>query len=101
MTSEGLSVRQWQELYRAGAFAQDDRDIRKLAGWDDFYQPLGDRKVQALAKLVMDITHPFILDEYRVYFVEHWPGQGPKYGSVCFDPLKGKWSERMFSVDLD
>ena len=101
MTSEGLSVRQWQELYRAGAFAQDDRDTRKLAGWDDFYHPLDDRKVQALAKLVMDITHPFILDEYRVYFVEHWPGQGPKYSSVCFDPLKGKWSERMFSIDLD
>ncbi len=96
-----ISVRQWQELYRAGVFAQDDGDAMELAGWADFYDPLANRKVQALAKLVMGITHPFILDEYRVYFVDHQPGQGSRYASVCFQPLTGKWNERMFSIDLD
>ena len=61
-----ISVRQWQELYRTGAFAQDDSDARELAGWDDFDDPLADRKVQDLAKLVMGMTHPFILDRYYV-----------------------------------
>lgn len=96
-----ISVRQWQELYRTGAFAQDDSDARELAGWDDFDDPLADRKVQALAKLVMGITHPLILDEYRVYFVEHHPGEGPRYGSVCFRPTTGELSKRMFSIDLN
>ncbi len=95
-----ITVRQWQELYRAGAFVQDDSDVRELAGWTDFYDPLANRKVQALAKLVMGITHPLILDKYRVYFVEHEPGEGPRHASVCFDPLTGEWSKRMFSVGL-
>ena len=29
-----ISVRQWQELYRAGAFERDDQDARELAGWE-------------------------------------------------------------------
>lgn len=96
-----ITVRQWQEQYRSGAFAQEDEKTKGLAGWSDFDCPQDDRNVQALVKLVMGITHPLILDEYHIYFVEHRPNQGPRYGSVCFDPLTGKWNERMFSVDLD
>ena len=96
-----LSVRQWQELYRAGAFEKDDDEMRRTAGWNDFNDPLGNRKVQTLAKLVMGVDHPFILERYYVYFVEHRPGQGPRYGSACFHPLEEKWSKGVFSVDLD
>ncbi len=98
MTSDEISIRRWQELYRTGAFAQD---AGELAGWDDFNDPLADRKVQTLVKLVMGMTHPLILDDYRVHFIEHHPGEGPRYGSVCFYPLTGKWSEGMFSVGLN
>lgn len=101
MTQDVISVRRWQELYRAGAFASDDDDVRKLAGWTDFYEPLTDRRVQSLAKLAMGVTHPFILDRYSVYFVEHRPGEGPRFGSVCFFPITGRWDESFFSVELD
>ena len=101
MTQDTISVRRWQELYRAGAFASDDEDIRKLAGWSDFYEPLTDRRVQSLVKLAMGVTHPFILDSYSVYFVEHRPGEGPRFGSVCFFPITGRWDKSFFSVELD
>ena len=101
MTQDTISVRRWQELYRAGAFASDDEDIRKLAGRSDFYEPLTDRRVQSLVKLAMGVTHPFILDSYSVYFVEHRPGEGPRFGSVCFFPITGRWDKSFFSVELD
>lgn len=101
MTQDTISVRRWQELYRASTFASDDEDVRNLAGWSDFYEPLTDRRVQSLVKLAMGITHPFILDSYSVYFVEHRPGEGPRFGSVCFFPITGRWDKSFFSVELD
>ena len=32
MTQDRISVRQWQELYRAGAFEKDNEQTRELAG---------------------------------------------------------------------
>lgn len=101
MTPDGITVRQWQELYRTGTFAADDQDTRELAGWSDFNDPLSDRRVKSLSKLVLGITHPFVLDSYHVYFVEHWPNVGPRYGSVCFYSLAKDRFQCLFSVDLD
>lgn len=98
---DDISVRQWQELYRAGAFEGDDQVARELAGWDAFDDPLSDRRVISLSKLVLSITHPFILDNYRVFFSEGQPNVGWRYGSVCFFPLAKEQFHCLFSVDLD
>lgn len=99
--SDDISVRQWQELYQAGAFDGDDLDTRELAGWEGFDDPLNDRRVISLSKLVLSITHPFILDNYRVFFSEGQPNVGWRYGSVCFFPLAKEQFQCLFSVDLD
>lgn len=101
MNPDEISVRQWQELYRAGAFEGDDQDAQELAGWSDFRDPLHDRRVKSLSKLVLSITHPFILDDYRVFFAEGRPNVGWSYGSVCFFPLAKERFHCLFSVDLD
>lgn len=96
-----ITVRRWQELYRGGAFEADDLDVMDLAGWSDFYAPLTDQRVKSLSKLVLGITHPSILDNYRVFFSDGQPNVGPKYGSVCFYPLDKERFQCLFSVDLD
>lgn len=96
-----ISVRQWQELYRAGAFAANDFTAKELAGWDDFYDPLNNKGLQNLAKLVMSIRHPFILDHYHVYFLHHTPGVGPMYGCAYFDLLSEEDSKKMFFISVD
>ncbi len=101
MNPDVLTVRQWQKLYQAGTFAADDCDARELAGWSNFSDPLTDRRVHSLSKLVLGITHPFILDNYRVFFSDGQPNAGPKYGGVCFYPLDKERFQCLFGVDLD
>lgn len=101
MSPDEITVRQWQKLYRAGAFAVDGQDTREQAGWSDFDDPSNDRRLKSLTKLVLAITHPFILDNYRVDFFEGQPSVGPKYGGVCFYPLEKEQFHCLFSVDLE
>lgn len=101
MTPEEISVRQWQEMFRAGAFHKDDLTAQELAGWSDFYDPLNNKSVQSLAKVVMGITDPFILDNYYVWFKESSPAIGPLYGDVRFHPLSGESGGKYFLVILD
>ena len=96
MTPEEISVRQWQEMFQAGVFHQDSLHIPEQAGWDDFYDPLNNKGLQNLCKLVMSITHPFILDNYHVYFLHHTPGVGPMYGCVYFDLLSMERDRKNF-----
>ena len=79
---EHISVREWQERFRTGTFANAEQ-----AGWEDFYDPLNNRRLQALARLVMGITDPFILDHYYLWFKDNTPGVGRRYGDVRFMPL--------------
>lgn len=81
-----LSVRQWQELYRAGAFEKDNEQTRELAGWGEVDDPLNNWRMKKLSRLVLAVTHPFILDNYRVFFSVGQPNVGHKYGFVCFYP---------------
>ncbi len=101
MNPEELSVRQWQTMYRTGAFEHEDDDTLELAGWSDFYRCLNDRRLPGLVKMTLRITHPFILDNYHVYFVGHTPAEGPEYSSACFAPLDGRPFSLRFSVDMD
>lgn len=98
---ENISVRQWQEQYRAGAFEPDSQEALDWAGWNDFYDPLNDRGLRNLCKLVMSITHPFVLDNYHVYFLHHTPGSGPMFGCAYFDLLSNERSPKSFHIALD
>lgn len=80
MTQDRISVRQWQELYRAGAFEKDNEQTRELAGWGGVDDPLNNWRMKKLSRLVLAVTHPFILDNYRVFFSVGQPNVGHKYG---------------------
>ena len=96
-----LSVRQWQEMFQAGIFHRDHFHIPEQAGWNDFYDPLNNKGLQNLSKLVMSITHPFVLDNYHVYFLHHSSAIGSMYGCVYFDLLSDEQSKKSFHVALD
>lgn len=101
MHDKEMSVRQWQELYWAGTLREDDLAAQELADQDDFADPLNDRRLKSLCKLALAIAHPFILDNYRVFFSEGEPNVGPCYGSVGFYPLdKNRFQNLFLSYDI-
>ena len=101
MMPEEISVRQWQEMFQAGAFRKGDLTTQELAGWSDFGDPLNSKIVQNLAKVVIGMTDPFVLDNYYVWFKENCPAVGPLYGDVRFHPLSGESGGKYFLVTLD
>ena len=73
--SEMLSVRQWQDLFRSGAFQDRSRETQIRAGWYDWFcsdTALAGR-LQRIGRVVMGITEPAILDNYYVPLVHRHP----------------------------
>lgn len=101
MTPDEISVRQWQELYRAGVFEKDNEQTRELAGWGEVDDPLNNWRMKKLSRLVLAVTHPFILDNYRVFFSVGQPSMGHKHGFVCFYPLEEEHFQCLFHIDMD
>lgn len=102
MTSDELSVRQWQEQYRTGAFASKDTAVQRAAGWWDWhcrYDALAGR-LKKIAPVVTGIKEAFILDNYSIWFANvRSPGRKAVFDRVQFEPLGSGHSGRIFRID--
>ena len=98
-----ISVRQWQERFKAGDFNSQDLRTQCEAGWCG--RTCRDSALaghlKKIGKVVTGITDPFILDNYFVQFWNNRPFIGSPYDYVRFEPLKGAWSSKHFTVVLD
>lgn len=101
--SENISVRQWQERYRTGAFDSKDTAVQIEAGWFDWF--CRDDALAGLLKnigrVVMGITEPHILDNSYVWFKNNCALTGPLYDDVRFDLLTGERGGKYFVVPLN
>ena len=100
---ENISVRQWQTMYRMGAFSNKNTSVQIEAGWYDWFcqdESLAGRLMQ-IAPAVMGITDPFILDNFYVWFKNNCPLNGPLYDDVRFEPLSGERGGNYFLVIKD
>ena len=98
-----LSVRQWQEQFRAGAFDSKDTAVQREAGWWDWHcrEDAVAGRLKRIAPVVTGIKAPSLLDNYTVWFTNvRSTGRKAVYDRVQFEPLGGKCDGRIFRVDF-
>lgn len=95
-----MSVREWQEQYRAGRFNSKARSVQCEAGWYDWFcrdESLLER-LKELAPMILGITESCILDNYYLWLKNNCPVNGPLYDDVRFEPLSEVRDGRYFIV---
>lgn len=100
MNRDQMTVRQWQETYRAGAYKSRDADIQQAAGWWDWEcrnDALAGR-LKKIAPVVMRIKEPLILDGYSVWFSTHRSDRKSLYDNVQFEPLDRAKQDGFFMI---
>ena len=102
MTQNELSVRQWQEQYRAGAFDSKDTAVQREAGWWSWHcrEDAVAGRLKRIAPVVMGIKSPLILDQCSVWFTNECAENKLLYDSVRFELLNGTRSGTFFMVDF-
>lgn len=100
---ENVTVRQWQKLYLAGAFDRKGIAVQMDAGWYNWACSSNSlpSRLKKLAKLVMGITDPYILDNYYISFANCSSRFGKLYDYMGFFPLLDKDWRKGFGVTLD
>lgn len=98
-----MSVREWQQRFRAGDFSSRDRAVQCEAGWYDWFcrdDALAGR-LKKISSVVLGVTDPFLLDNYYVWFKNNCPLNGTLYDDVRFEPLSGERGGKYFVVSMD
>ena len=98
-----MSVREWQDAYRAGEFESRDVSTQIRAGWFDWWcvdNALAGH-LKRIAPVVLGITEDAILDNYYVWFKNNNPLNDSLYDDVRFEPLEGERDGRYFIVIMN
>lgn len=100
---ENVTVRKWQELYRAGAFNESSCSVQMDAGWYNWAcsSDALPSRLKKLAKLVLGITDPYILDNYYISCANYSSRFGKLYDDMGFVPLLDENWRKGFDVTLD
>lgn len=103
MSRAEITVRQWQENYRAGAYTGKDTGTQRSAGWWDWHcrdDALAGR-LKRIAPVVLGIKAPYILDGYTVWFRNERGDRHLLYDSAHFEFLGKDHDKKFFMVDLN
>lgn len=100
MIPEMMPVREWQENYRAGAYKDKDVWAQRTAGWSTWECPNGDltRRLKEIARMIMKIKEPLILDGYSVYFSNNLSNRKSLYDNVEFEPMNRAKKDHFFMI---
>ena len=98
-----LSVRQWQERFRAGVFDSRETAVQREAGWWNWHcrdDALAGR-LKRIAPVITGIESPLILDHCTVWFANERTENKLLYDSVRFELLNGPINKVLFMVDFN
>ena len=98
-----LSVRQWQEQFRTGAFDSRDTAVQREAGWWNWHcreDALAGR-LKRIAPVIMGIESPLILDHCAVWFTNERTENKLLYDSARFERLDGSINDLLFMIDFN